>query len=160
MENSVFSHPFGRNATTTKSNKKRKVGNQPMKKTNTLGTIEKVTLGEIEFADDSIQVWIDIKYVSSNLHSKILQAMEEAKLKTVETMRQLYGREWNKTEVKTLTLEVIARKGKALETNILVYFEEVEDADIFDSGEFKIDLSGYEMELKGLILKGITNKFF
>ena len=55
-----------------------------MKNTKILGTIEKVTLGEIEFADDSIQVWIDIKYVSSNLHSKIIQAMEETKLKTSE----------------------------------------------------------------------------
>lgn len=131
-----------------------------MKNRKTLGTVEKVTLGEIEFADDSIQVWIDIKYVSSNLHSKILQAMEEAKKQSAETMQELYGREWNETEVKTLTLNVIARKGKTLETSIIVYFEEVEDADVFDSGEFKIDLSDYETELKGLILKGITNKFF
>lgn len=57
-------------------------------------------------------------------------------------------------------MNVIARKGKVLETSIIVYFEEMEDADIFDSGEFKIDLSDYETELKGLILKGITNKFF
>lgn len=131
-----------------------------MKNRKTLGTVEKVTLGEIEFADDSIQVWIDIKYVSSNLHSKIIQAMEEAKKQSIKTMQELYGREWNETEVKTLTLNVIARKGKALETSIIVYFEEVEDADVFDSGEFKIDLSDYETELKGLILKGITNKFF
>ena len=131
-----------------------------MKNTKTLGTVEKVTLGEIEFADDSIQVWIDIKYVSSNLHSKIIQAMEEAKLKTSETMQELYGREWNETIVKTLTLQVVAKKGKTLETSILVYFEEVEDADVFDSGEFKIDLSGYEAELKGLIIKEIANKFF
>ena len=131
-----------------------------MKNRKTLGTVEKVTLGEIEFADDSIQVWIDINYVSSNLHSKIIQAMEEAKIKTSETMQELYGREWNETEVKTLTLNVIVKKRKALETSIIVYFEEVEDADIFDSGEFKIDLSDYETELKGLILKGITNKFF
>ena len=131
-----------------------------MKNRKTLGTVEQVTLGEIEFADDSIQVWIDIKYVSSNLHSKIIQAMEEAKKESAKTMQELYGREWNKTEVKTLTLNVIARKGKTLETSIIVYFEEVEDADVFDSGEFKIDLSDYETELKGLILKGITNKFF
>ena len=131
-----------------------------MKNRKTLGTVEKVTLGEIEFADDSIQVWIDIKSVSSNLHSKIIQAMEEAKKESAKTMQELYGREWNKTEVKTLTLNVIARKGKTLETSIIVYFEEVEDADVFDSGEFKIDLSDYETELKGLILKGITNKFF
>ena len=131
-----------------------------MKNRKTLGTVEKVTLGEIEFADDSIQVWIDIKYVSSNLHSKIIQAMEEAKLKTSETMQELYGREWNETEVKTLTLQVVAKKGKMLETSILVYFEEVEDADVFDSGEFKIDLSGYEAELKRLIIKEIANKFF
>lgn len=131
-----------------------------MKNRKTLGTVEKVTLGEIEFADDSIQVWIDIKFVSSNLHSKIIQAMEEAKKQSVETMQELYGRGWNETEVKTLTLNVIARKGKVLETSIIVYFEEMEDADIFDSGEFKIDLSDYETELKGLILKGITNKFF
>ena len=131
-----------------------------MKNRKTLGTVEKVTLGEIEFADDSIQVWIDIKFVSSNLHSKIIQAMEEAKLKTSETMQELYGREWNETEVKTLTLQVVAKKGKMLETSILVYFEEVEDADVFDSGEFKIDLSGYEAELKGLIIKEIANKFF
>lgn len=131
-----------------------------MKNRKTLGTIEQVTLGEIEFADDSIQVWIDIKYVSSNLHSKIIQAMEEAKLKTSETMQELYGREWSETEVKALTLQVVAKKEKTLETSILVYFEEVEDADVFDSGEFKIDLSGYEAELKGLVIKEIANKFF
>lgn len=131
-----------------------------MKNRKTLGTVEKITLGEIEFADDSIQVWIDIKYVSRNLHSKIIQAMEEVKKQSVETMRKLYGRGWNETEVKTLTLQVVAKKGKMLETSILVYFEEVEDADVFDSGEFKIDLSGYEAELKGLIIKEIANKFF
>ena len=131
-----------------------------MKNRKTLGTVEKVTLGEIEFADDSIQVWIDIKYVSNNLHSKIIQAMEEAKKQSAKTMQELYGREWNETEVKTLTLQVVAKKEKPLETSILVYFEEVEDADVFDSGEFKIDLSGYEAELKVLIIKEIANKFF
>lgn len=42
------------------------------------GTLERVVLGnKIEFIDDSIEVWVEIKEVSDNLQSKICQAVEE-----------------------------------------------------------------------------------
>lgn len=125
-----------------------------------LGTVEKVALGDVEFADDTIQVWVGIKEVSENLQSKILQVVEEEKERTTKTIQLLYGREWKETQVKELTLNLIAKKDKTLETSVVVYFEEVENPDIFETGEFKIDLSEHEMELKGLIVRGITEKFF
>lgn len=131
-----------------------------MKDRKFLGTVEKVALGDVEFADDTIQVWVGIKEVSENLQSKILQVVEEEKERTTKTMQLLYGREWKETQVKDLTLNVIARENKSLETSVVVYFDEVENPDIFESGEFKIDLSEHEMELKGFIVRAITDKFF
>ena len=131
-----------------------------MKDRKFLGTVEKVALGEVEFAEDIIQIWVGIKEVSENLQSKIIQVAEEEKERTVQTMQRLYGRGWKETQVKELTLNLIAKKDKTLETSVVVYFEEVENPDIFETGEFKIDLSEHEMELKGLIVRGITEKFF
>lgn len=131
-----------------------------MKNREFLGTVEKVTLGEIEFIDDSIEVWVGIKEVSENLQGKIIQAVEEEKARSTEWMQRLYGRGWQETEVKNLSLHIVAKKDKTLETTVVAYFEEVDNPDIFESGRFGIDLSGYEMELKGLIVRGITNKFF
>lgn len=131
-----------------------------MKNREFLGTVEKVVLGEIEFLDDVIEVWVGIKEVSENLQSKIIQAVENEKVRSAETMQHLYGRGWKETEIKNLSLHVVARMDKTLETTVIAYFEEVENPDVFESGCFGIDLSGYEMELKGLIVRGITNKFF
>lgn len=131
-----------------------------MKNREVIGNIEKVTLGEVEFMEESLEIWVGIKEVSENLQGKILQSVEEEKVRTAETMLDLYGRGWNETTVKDLTLHVVVREDKSLETNISVFFEEVENPDAFESGRFGIDLSDYEMELKGLIIKAITTKFF
>lgn len=131
-----------------------------MKHEKYLGTVEKVALGEIEFMDDSIEIWVEIKETSDNLQSKILRAVEEEKERTVEKMQCLYNRGWEETVVKYLTLHVVAKKDKTLETSVSVYFEEVDNPDVFESGYFAIDLSEHEMELKGLLIEGITGKFF
>lgn len=123
-----------------------------------LGTSESVVLGnKIEFIDDSIEVWVEIKETSDNLQSKIIQAVEEAKERTAENMQCLYNRGWKETVVKDLSLHIIAKKNKPLETFISVYFEEVDNPDVFDSGNFAIDLSEHEAELKALIVDGIKS---
>lgn len=131
-----------------------------MKDRKILGTVEKVALGDVEFADDTIQVWVGIKEVSENLQVKIQQAVEEEKERTAQTMQRLYGRGWKETQIKDLTLNIVARENEPLETSIVVYFDEVENPDMFEGAEFKIDLSEHEMELKEFIVQGITQKFF
>lgn len=122
------------------------------------GTLERVVLGsKIEFIDDCIEVWVEITEVSDNLQSKIIQAIEEEKERTEENMQCLYNRGWKETVAKDLTLHIIAKKNKPLETFISVYFEEVDNPDVFDSGNFAIDLSEHESELKALIVDGIKN---
>ena len=122
------------------------------------GTSERVVLGnKIEFMDDSIEIWVEIKETSDNLQSKIIQAVEEAKERTAENMQCLYNRGWKETVAKDLALHIIAKKNKPLETFISVYFEEVDNQDVFDSGNFAIDLSEHEAELKALIVDGIRS---
>lgn len=122
------------------------------------GTLERVVLGsKIEFIDDCIEVWVEITEVSDNLQSKIIQSIEEEKERTAENMQCLYNRGWKETVAKDLTLHIIAKKNKLLETFISVYFEEVDNPDVFDSGNFAIDLSEHESELKALIVDGIKN---
>lgn len=125
-----------------------------------LGTVDKVALGEIEFMDDSIEIWVEIKETSDNMRSRILQAVEEAKKRTEESMQCLYNRGWKETVVKCLTLHIVAKKDKTLETSVSVYFEEMDNPDVFESGYFAIDLSEHEAELKTLLIEGITSKFF
>ena len=121
-------------------------------------TLERVVLGnKIEFIDDSIEIWAEIKEVSDNLQSKIRQAVENAKERTAENMQCLYNRGWKETIAKDLSLHIIAKKNKPLETFISVYFEEVDNPDVFDSGNFAIDLSEHEAELKALIVDGIKS---
>lgn len=122
------------------------------------GTSERVVLGnKIEFMDDSIEIWVEIKETSDNLQSKIIRAVEEAKERTAENMQCLYNRGWKETVAKDLALHIIAKKNKPLETFISVYFEEVDNPDVFDSGNFAIDLSEHEAELKALIVDGIRS---
>ena len=126
----------------------------------TLGTVEKVTLGNVEFTDDYIQIGINIKEVSENLQPKINQAIEDAKEKSTDIMQHFYGRGWKETEVKGLSLDVTVNRDKTLQTDVCVMFEEIENPEACEFGRFAIDLSGYEPELKTLVLECIGNMFF
>lgn len=121
-----------------------------------------IEIGEIEFAEDIIQVWINVESVSDSLKEFIDKAIEVSKEEALENLYRVHGKSWGSKGVTVfgMTLNVIAHKDKELETELYVNYEDLEDDNMWGGACIKVDLSGYEDELKQLVIKSIVNRFF
>lgn len=121
-----------------------------------------IEIGEIEFAEDVIQIWVDVKSVSDNLKGRIDSLIEESKEEALENLYRVHGKQWGDkgVTVSGMTLNITARLDKELETELYVNYEDLED-DGMDWGiTIAVDLTGHEAELKQLVIKSIVNRFF
>ena len=133
-----------------------------MKRKDTVINYGAIEIGEIEFAEDVIQVWIDVKSVSDSLKECIDRAIEESKIEALESLYKVHGKEWsdNGVTVFGMTLNITAHKDKELETELYVDYEDLEDDGMWGGAALEVDLSGHEAELKQLVIKSIVNRFF
>lgn len=133
-----------------------------MKRKDTVINYGAIEIGEIEFAEDVIQVWIDVKSVSDSLKECIDKAIEESKIEALEDLYGVHGKSWGSKGVTVfgMTLNVIAHKDKELETELYVNYEDMEDDNMWGGACIKVDLTGHETELKQLVIKSIVNRFF
>lgn len=133
-----------------------------MKKNETVINYGAIEIGEIEFAEDIIQVWINVESVSDSLKECIDKAIEESKAEAMEDLYKAHNKSWGSKGVTVfgMTLNVIAHKDKELETELYVNYEDVEDDGMWGGACIKVDLSGHESELKQLVIKSIVNRFF
>lgn len=133
-----------------------------MKKNETVVNYGAIEIGEIEFAEDIIQVWISVESVSDSLKECIDKAIEESKAEALVNLYGEHGKQWSDKGVTVygMTLNITARKDKELETELYVGYEDVEDDCMEWGANIAVDLSGHEDELKQLVIKSIVNRFF
>lgn len=121
-----------------------------------------IEIGEIEFAEDVIQVWIDVKSVSDSLRESIDNLIEESKEEALENLYRVHGKQWSDKGVTIygMTLNITARLDNKLETELYVNYEDLEDDSMYWGITIAVDLTGHEAELKQLVIKSIVNRFF
>lgn len=121
-----------------------------------------IEIGEIEFTEDIIQVWIDVKSVSDSLKESIDKLIEESKEEALEKLYREHGKQWSDKGVTVygMTLNITARLDKELETELYVNYEDIADDGMNWGITIAVDLTGHEAELKQLVIKSIVNRFF
>lgn len=120
-----------------------------MKKSNITTVIGTLNLNDIFFADDTLDIFISIDSVSSEVQNRIYSAIEVAKSE--------YSWIDKNTEMQ-LSLWVKI-KNKAMTYCISVDFIN-SDNDNFATVNISIDLAEYESDLKKIIIKAMINNFF
>lgn len=129
--------------------------------TTTIGTIN---LNDVEFCENSLDVFIGIESVSQEIREKITTAVETRKSKYIEEMKQysdsmkhLY---WTDAGVDTnLSLHIIV-DNKEFSYVVEVDIMDKENEYMWTSASIEVDLAEYQSELKKVIVKAMIDKFF
>lgn len=127
-------------------------------------TMQKITLGnDVRFAEDTLQMFIDITNMSDDLNAKINNEIAEDKLYYIYYMSdKLNGRDWSEAGVyiTSTTLTVTIFNDKHLDCCIDVCYEDKVDQMLWSNVSLKIDLAEHEDYLKNLILRAFINRLF
>ena len=130
--------------------------------TTTIGTIN---LNNIEFCENSLDVFIGIESVSADIQDKINEAVESAKVEHMQMVKEwecFKNKEshWTDAGVNTfLSLHIIV-DNKEFSYRIEIDIEDKADDRIFTSASIDVDLSEYQNELKKAIVKAMIDNFF
>ena len=126
--------------------------------TTNIGTIN---LAEMDFAEDCLEVFIPIVAVSENLKATIEENVQRAKAEYQKEFLDCRGRKWSDSGiVMTYQSLHITVKKKTFYYELCFDFEDKENSLISADFSLEVDLSEHTEELKGLIVRGITTKFF
>lgn len=127
--------------------------------TTTIGTIN---LNDVDFCENSLEVFIGIESVSKKIREKIAKAVEIRKAECLEEIKckehkHLY---WTDAGVKTdLSLHIIV-DNKEFSYRIEVDIIDKENENMWTSTSIEVDLSEYQSELKKVIVKAMIDNFF
>lgn len=128
--------------------------------TTTIGTIN---LNNIEFCENTLDVFIGIESVSADIQDKINEAVESAKAAHIQEVKEYYTNKdlnWTDAGVNTfLSLHIIV-DNKEFAYRIEIDIEDKADDRIFTSASIDVDLSEYQNELKKVIVKAMIDNFF
>lgn len=129
--------------------------------TTTIGTIN---LNDVDFCENSLDVFIGIESVSQEIREKITKAVEIRKTEyleeTKECCKELKHLYWTDSGVKTdLSLHIIV-DNKEFSYRIEVDIIDKENEFMWTSASIEVDLSEYQSELKKVIVKAMIDKFF
>lgn len=134
-----------------------------MRKQNITTTIGVINLDNIEFYDNSLDVFIGIKSVSADIQEKIKAAVEIAKVEYIQMVKEHFSNKdlgWTYAGVNTdLSLHIIVDK-KQFSSQIEIDITDREDERVWTSASVEVDLSEYQNELKKVIMKAMIDKFF
>lgn len=126
-------------------------------------TIGTINLNDVEFCENSLDVFIGIESVSADIQKKINEAVEIAKVEHLKTVKEYYKRKdlvWTDAGVNTdLSLHIII-DNKSFSYQIEIDIIDKEDERVWTSASVDVDLSGYQNELKKVIIKAMIDKFF
>lgn len=117
--------------------------------TTTIGTIN---LNNIEFCENTLDVFIGIESVSADIQKKINEAVKMEKDK--------FAWRWKNKDVRTDISLWIHIQNKEVTYCISVDIIDKKNDSIFTDVEIDVDLSEYEEELKKVIVKAMIDKFF
>lgn len=134
-----------------------------MKKSNITTSIGTINLNDIEFCENTLDVFIGIESVSVDIQDKINKAVEIAKadhLKMVKAYSIHKNLNWTDSGVETyLNLHIIV-EDKKFTYRIEIDIEDKEDKRVWTSASVDVDLSEYQGELKKVIIKAMSDNFF
>lgn len=134
-----------------------------MKKSNITTTIGTINLNDIEFCENTVDVFIGIESVSTDIQKKINEAVEIAKAEHIQRVKEYYTNKnlnWTDAGVNTdLSLHIIV-ENKKFTYRIEIDIEDKEDKRVWTSASVDVDLSEYQNELKKIIVKAMIDKFF
>ncbi len=134
-----------------------------MRRNNITTSIGTIDLNNIEFYDNSLDVFIGIESVSAEIQEKIMAAVEIAKVEHIQIIKEHFSNKdlkWTDAGVDTeLSLHIIVDK-KHFSYRIEIDIEDKEDDRVWTSASVEVDLSEYQNELKKVIMKAMIDKFF
>lgn len=134
-----------------------------MRRNNITTSIGTIDLNNIEFYDNSLDVFIGIESVSAEIQEKIMAAVEIAKVEHIQIIKEHFSNKdlkWTDAGVDTeLSLHIIVDK-KHFSYRIEIDIEDREDDRVWTSASVEVDLSEYQNELKKVIMKAMIDKFF
>lgn len=133
--------------------------------------IGNLTLGDnISFAEDILQVFIDIKSMSKQLKRQIYKEIDEDKMYySYYLQNKLNGRKWSKDGVNIVSTTLVVSISKVKDVhfglNSLVCYIDVDyvdktDPELYSHVSINANFSNNERELKQLILNALINRFF
>ena len=122
-----------------------------MKKKEITTTIGTINLNDIEFCENTIDVFIGIESVSADIQKKINEAVEIAKADHMQMVKEYFIHKdlnWTDAGVETnLTLHIIV-EDKKFSYRIEIDITDREDERVWTSASVDVDLSEYQSELK------------
>lgn len=134
-----------------------------MKKKEITTTIGTINLNDIEFCENTIDVFIGIESVSEDIQKKISEAVEIAKADHMQMVKEHFIHKdlnWTDAGVETnLTLHIIV-EDKKFSYRIEIDITDREDEIMWTSASVDVDLSEYQSELKKVIIKAMIDNFF
>lgn len=120
-----------------------------MKKSNITTTIGTINLNDISFVEDTLDIFIGIDSVSSEIKDKINSS--------IELVKSEYP--WINKETETQLSLWVKIKNKKFSYCISVDIINSDNGD-FTNVNFDIDLSAYQSDLKKAIVKAMIDNFF
>ena len=134
-----------------------------MKKKEITTKIGTINLNNIEFCENSLEVFIGIESVSEDIQEKIAEAVEIAKAEHLQVMKEHYTNKnltWGSAGVDTeLSLHIII-DNKEFSYQIEIDITDKADDRVWTGASVEVDLSDYHNELKKVIVKAMIDKFF
>ena len=135
--------------------------------TTNIGVLE---LGNLIFNEDYMEVSIDICDMSDDLKAEVKKAIEIAKVRRVQEIREINAEcgsnlptEWSDEPVviDAAFLNIVLEAGKPINYQVCICFHDAVNKHLeqWDCG-ITVDLSEYENELKKAIIKVLVDKFF
>ena len=115
-----------------------------MRRNNITTSIGTIDLNNIEFYDNSLDVFIGIESVSAEIQEKIMAAVEIAKVEHIQIIKEHFSN----------------KDLKHFSYRIEIDIEDREDDRVWTSASVEVDLSEYQNELKKVIMKAMIDKFF
>lgn len=128
--------------------------------TTTIGTIN---LNNIEFCENTLDIFIGIESVSADIQNKINEAVEIAKAEHIQRVKEYYTNKnlnWTDAGINTdLSLHIIV-DNKEFAYRIEIDIVDKEDERVWTGASVDVDLSEYQNELKKVIVKAMIDNFF
>lgn len=133
-----------------------------MRRKNITTTIGTINLNDIEFCENTLDVFIGIESVSEEIQKKINEAVEIAKEEYLQMMKSHVHRDltWSNVGVDMdLSLHIIVDK-KDFSYRIEINITDKADDTMWTGASVDVDLSEYQNELKKVIIKAMIDNFF
>lgn len=130
--------------------------------TTSIGTIN---LADITLAEDTFCIFIPIVEVSDGLKATIEENIQKAKDEWQKECLDERGKKWSDKGVNVITQDLCIIVGekrgkKVFDCDLSYTFEDAENPIIWHGFSLEVDLSEHIEELKNLVIKAMTEKFF